>query len=78
VKLDKPYRTTRQKGLRNRNRSGIGSYARKGKGRYAEHYDRPALDPNYRGICSDLSLLNVPAERPRDGRRVEFPLPAMG
>lgn len=43
-------------GLRNRNRTGIHTYAKKGKGANAERYDRPMLDhPNhpyaYRYAC---------------------------
>jgi hypothetical protein len=37
-------RTTRQKGLRNRERTGVGTYARKKKGRQSATYDRPWLD----------------------------------
>jgi hypothetical protein len=32
-------------GLRNRGRTGRSTYSKKGKGKTAERYDRPALDP---------------------------------
>lgn len=35
--------STRQKGLRNRVRRGVGTYKRLGKAKRADHYDRPAL-----------------------------------
>lgn len=35
--------STRQKGLRNRTRRGVGTYKRLGKAKRADHYDRPAL-----------------------------------
>jgi hypothetical protein len=42
------HHTTRQKGTANRHRSGAGTYARMGKGRYADRYDRPYTDGTYR------------------------------
>lgn len=33
-------------GLRNRARTGRSTYSKKGKGKLAERYDRPALDPD--------------------------------
>jgi hypothetical protein len=38
---------TKQKGTRNRHRRGVGSYARRAKGRHAQHYDRPYLEGTY-------------------------------
>lgn len=35
--------STRQKGLRNRVRRGVGTYKRLGKAKRADHYDRPAI-----------------------------------
>jgi hypothetical protein len=33
-------------GLRNRGRTGRSTYSKKAKGKLAERYDRPALDPD--------------------------------
>jgi hypothetical protein len=35
--------STRQRGLRNRTRRGVGTYKRLGKAKHADRYDRPAL-----------------------------------
>jgi hypothetical protein len=35
--------TTKQRGLRNRARRGVGTYKRLGKAKHADRYDRPAL-----------------------------------
>lgn len=74
------YRTTRQKGLRNRDRTGVSTYSRMGKGAYAERVIKPELlvisnppkAPSTKGQASYMH-----SERERIRVKVQLPVPGM-
>lgn len=68
------HHTTKQKGI-SRKGTGSGTYARKGKGRKAEHYDRPYLEGTYNKqltVAEDGAKATPPRQHHKPGRNLKY------